>query len=139
MLATMKANSPSCVSAKPHCILVLSGWPDNMTPSDVKRHLPKISVTESAMMVSRLPLTTVGSTIMPTDTKKMPENRFLTGSSKTLVRLVYTVPESSVPIKNAPSADHMRSEHYHAEAQAQRNGEQHFIVKIFAGLFKKAG
>ena len=57
------------------------------------------------MMVSRLPLTTVGSTIMPTDTKKMPENKFLTGSSKTLVRLVYTVPESSVPIKNAPSAE----------------------------------
>ena len=47
-----------------------------------------MSVIARAIIVNRLPLTTEGSTIMPTDTKKMPENKFFTGSSKTLVRRV---------------------------------------------------
>ena len=67
--------------------------------------LPMIKAAVSTAIGSAYLMIRAGSTIIPTETKKIPEKRSLTGVKSFFVVSVKAVPESSEPIRNAPNAD----------------------------------
>ena len=103
--ATIKVISPSCVKLKPQRSAVCRSLPARRTPSDEKIVLPMIKAAVSTAIGSAYLMIRAGSTIIPTETKKIPEKRSLTGVKSFFVVSVKAVPESSEPIRNAPNAD----------------------------------
>ena len=103
-VAMMKANSPICVSEKPHCIAVFSGCPDRSTPVVAKSSWPRMTVRVMTTMGSQYWPIIAGSTIMPTDTKKMAPNRSFTGLTRRSMCSASMVSARMEPMMKAPKA-----------------------------------
>ena len=103
-VAMMKANSPICVSEKPHCIAVFSDCPDRSTPVVAKNSWPIMTVRVITTIGSQYCPIMAGSTIIPTDTKKMAPNRSLTGLTRRSMCSASMVSARMEPMMNAPKA-----------------------------------
>ena len=66
---------------------------------------PTRMVSTSAIMGSAYSMMILGSTSIPTDTKKMAPNRFFTGSTSFSICSASTVSARMLPMINAPKAD----------------------------------
>ena len=102
--AIIKANSPICVRLKPHCIAVFSGCPASSTPSVPKRDCPRMTARVITTIGPAYSTIMAGSTIMPTDTKKMAPNKSLTGFTRRSMLSASTVSARMEPMMNAPKA-----------------------------------
>ena len=102
--AMIKANSPICVKLKPHCMAVFSGCPASSTPSVPKRDCPRITAKVITTIGPAYSTIMAGSTIMPTDTKKMAPNKSLTGFTSRSILSASTVSARMEPMMKAPKA-----------------------------------
>ncbi len=100
----MKENSPICVREKPHWRAVLSGWPDSRTPAVAKKAWPRMTVIVITRMGSQYWAIMAGSTIMPTETKKMAPNRSFTGLTRCSMCSASRVSDRMEPMIKAPKA-----------------------------------
>ena len=73
----MKANSPICERLIPVCTATFSDSPDISTPAADITAFTTMVTSESMTMGSQYCIRICGSTIIPTDTKKMAPNRSL--------------------------------------------------------------
>ena len=103
-VAMMKENSPICDSEKPLWTAVFSGWPDRSTPSMAKNGWPMMTVRVMMRMGSQYWAIMAGSTIMPTDTKKMAPKRSLTGFTSRSMCSASRVSARMEPMMKAPKA-----------------------------------
>ena len=97
--AIINANSPICVKLKPHCIAVFKGFPERITPN-----VPKIACPIITMIGMAYSTIIAGSTIIPTDTKKIAPKRSLTGFTNRSMDSASMVSAKIDPIMNAPNA-----------------------------------
>ena len=100
----IKANSPICVRLNPHCMAVFKGWPAKTTPNVPKSACP----TMTAIVITRIgnaysPIM-AGSTIIPTETKKIAPKRSLTGFTNRSMDSASIVSARIDPIIKAPKA-----------------------------------
>ena len=100
----MKANSPICVKLKPHCMAVFSGWPAKTTPSVPKVACPTMTANVMITMGQAYSTIMAGSTIMPTEVKKMAPNKSLTGVTSRSICSASTVSAKMDPMMKAPKA-----------------------------------
>ena len=103
-VAMMKANSPICVNEKPHCIAVFSDCPERSTPVVANSSWPSMTVRVMTTMGSQYWPIIAGSTIMPTDTKKMAPNRSFTGLTRCSICSASMVSARMEPMIKAPKA-----------------------------------
>ena len=103
--AMMKENSPSCARLKPVCTAVFRPRPATRAPSEPNRVIP-ITVTMVRIRIgTQCCAMTCGSTIIPTDTKKMAPNRSLMPVTSLLICSPSIVSDRMEPITKAPSAE----------------------------------
>ena len=102
--AIINANSPICVKLKPHCIAVFNGFPESMTPKVPKTDCPKITAKVITIIGTAYSTIIAGSTIIPTDTKKIAPKRSLTGFTSRSMDSASIVSAKIEPIINAPNA-----------------------------------
>ena len=82
-----------------------SVWPDSSTPSEENSSFPTMVTTVSIRMGQMYFTTAPGSSIIPTEMKNTAPNRSLTPEVRCSTRSAWTVPASSEPARNAPSAE----------------------------------
>ena len=90
---------------KPHRMAVLSGWPESRKPKVPKMLWPKMMASVITTMAGHWSITTLMSTSMPTDTKKIAPKRFLTGSMSFSIFFASMVSARMLPITNEPKAE----------------------------------
>ena len=100
----MKANSPICVREKPHCIAVLRLLPERRTPRVAKVIWPRRTVRVMTRIGRMYFPIIAGSTIMPTETKKMAPKRSLTGLTSRSICSASIVSARIEPMMKAPKA-----------------------------------
>ena len=100
----INANSPICVKLNPHCIAVLRGCPASSTPKVPKRDWPIITAKVITTIGPAYSIIMAGSTIIPTDTKKMAPNRSFTGFTNLSILSASTVSARIDPMIKAPKA-----------------------------------
>ena len=102
--AIIKANSPICVRLKPHCMAVFKGCPANITPIVPKKACPRITANVMTMIGTAYSIIIAGSTIIPTDTKKIAPNKSFTGFTNRSIDSASIVSARIDPIMKAPKA-----------------------------------
>ena len=98
-------NSPICAIENPQRMADFSDSPPNMKEMVPKMACPTRIVAISARMGSAYSMRIVGSTSMPTDTKKMAPKRFFTGSTSLMIFSASMVSARMLPMIKAPKAD----------------------------------
>ena len=100
----IKANSPICVKLNPHCMAIFNGCPDSNTPPVPKIVCPNNMATTIARIGQMYSTIMFGSTIIPTDTKKIAPNKSFTGATSLSMCSDSTVSARIEPMINAPKA-----------------------------------
>jgi hypothetical protein len=80
------------------------GSPESREPTVALTDWPSTTTAEISSTTGQCSESMSGSSIMPTDTKKMAPKRSFTGFTKCSIRSACTVPASSAPMMNAPKA-----------------------------------
>ena len=102
--AIINANSPIWVKLKPHCIAVFNGLPERITPNVPNVACPKITAIVITIIGIAYSIIIAGSTIIPTDTKKIAPKRSFTGFTSLSIDSASIVSARIDPIINAPNA-----------------------------------
>ena len=102
--AIINANSPIWVRLKPHCMATFNGCPDKITPPVPKITCPSRMANVIITMGHIYSTIMAGSTIIPTDTKKMAPNKSFTGATSFSIFSASTVSAKIDPIIKAPNA-----------------------------------
>ena len=100
----MKENSPIWPKHAPAFKASCKLLPDTKTPMVPKIGLKSNSMPRSNKSVGQCSRIELGTTIMPTDTKKMAPNKFFIGVMRCSMRCASIVAPKIEPIVNAPSA-----------------------------------
>ena len=102
--AMINANSPICVRLNPHCIAVFKGLPESITPKVPKIDCPKMTAKVITIIGTAYSTIIAGSTIIPTDTKKIAPKRSFTGFTNRSMDSASIVSARIEPMINAPNA-----------------------------------
>ena len=140
--AMMKANSPICVRLNPHCMAVFSGCPESRTPAVPKMVCPSSTASTMARIGNLYSTIMAGSTIIPTDTKKMAPNRSLTGATSLSMCSDSTVSANMDPMIKAPNAGEKPTLAASTTIPKQRPRDMMSRVSLFISLrmrFRKSG
>ena len=100
----MNANSPICTSEKPLWMELCSEFPVTRKLRLPNTICPRVTASEMTRMGHQYCMSTEGSTIMPTDTKKTAPKRSFSGDMVCSMRSASMVSDRMLPIMKAPKA-----------------------------------
>ena len=100
----MKENSPICAIEKPQRMADFKDSPPSINPKVPNKAWPTKIVQTKARMGKAYSAKILGSTNMPTETKKIAPKRFLTGSTNLMIFSASTVSARILPMTKAPKA-----------------------------------
>ncbi len=101
----MKENSPICARLVEMVSAVPVGWPNARTIRNAASDLPTVMVRKVARTCHGCAIRIIGSNNMPTDTKNNTANASRSGSESLAALWLSSDSLSSMPAKNAPSAN----------------------------------
>ena len=100
----MKENSPICAIENPQRIADFKDSPPSMNPKVPNVACPIRMAATSARIGTAYSTRMLGSTSIPTDTKKMAPKRFFTGSTSLIIFSASMVSARMLPMTKAPKA-----------------------------------
>ena len=103
--AIMNENSPICAIEKPQRIADFKDSPPSMNENVPKTLCPTKMVSTRRAIGIAYSTNILGSTSIPTETKKMAPKRFLTGSTNFSIRSASMVSARILPMIKAPKAE----------------------------------
>ena len=103
--AMINENSPICAIENPQRMADFSDSPPSMKEMVPKIACPMRIVITSAKIGRAYSTRIIGSTSIPTDTKKMAPKRFFTGSTSLMIFSASIVSARILPMMKAPQAD----------------------------------
>ena len=100
----MKENSPICAMENPQRIADFRDSPPSMKPKVPNMACPMSMLPTNARIGMAYSIRILGSTSIPTETKKMAPNRFFTGSTSLIIFSASMVSAKMLPMTKAPKA-----------------------------------